>query len=77
MEKTIDFPKNLGYNITIVINKHSLSQLLNKSKGDWSMNKNKRKKSDNQDKTLKIIILITAILNLIKTTIDIIQSLLD
>lgn len=37
----------------------------------------KKKKSGNQDKTLKILILITAIFNLIKSVIDLIQKFLE
>ena len=37
----------------------------------------KKKKSGNQDKTLKILILITAIFNLIKSIIDLIHELLE
>lgn len=37
--------------------------------------KSPKKKSGNQDKTVKIIILITAILNLIKALIDLIRYL--
>lgn len=33
------------------------------------------KKGDNQDVTLKIIVLITAVLNLVKALVDIIKSL--
>jgi len=34
----------------------------------------KQKKSGNQDKTIKIIVLVTAILNLIKTLVDIVKQ---
>lgn len=37
----------------------------------------KKKKSGNQDETLKIIILITAIFNLIKSIFDLIHELLE
>ena len=37
----------------------------------------KKKKNGNQDKTLKILILITAILNLIKSAVDLIQKFLE
>ena len=37
----------------------------------------KKKKSGDQDKTLKILILITAILSLIKSIIDLIETLLE
>lgn len=37
----------------------------------------KKKKSGNQDQTLKIIILITAIFNLIKSIFDLIHELLE
>ena len=37
----------------------------------------KQKKSGNQEKTLKILILITAILNLIKSVTDLIQKFLE
>lgn len=41
------------------------------------MSKKKPKKNGNQDKTLKILILITAILNLIKSATDLIQKFLE
>ena len=37
----------------------------------------RRKKKGDQDKTLKTLILVTAILNLIKSLIDLINKLLD
>ena len=41
------------------------------------MSKKKQKKNGNQDKTLKIIILITALVNLIKSIADLIQKFLE
>lgn len=41
------------------------------------MSKKKPKKNGNQDETLKILILITAILNLIKSVVDFIQKFLE
>ena len=41
------------------------------------MSKGRQKKSGNQDKTLTIIVLITAILNLIKAVFDIVEKLLE
>ncbi len=37
----------------------------------------KKKKKGNQDKTLQIIVLVTAILNLIRAVFDIIEKLLE
>lgn len=37
----------------------------------------KTKKSGNQDKTLKIIVLVTAVLNLIRSIVDIINKLIE
>ena len=37
----------------------------------------KKKKNGNQDKTLQIIVLVTAILNLIRAVFDIIEKLLE
>ena len=41
------------------------------------MSKKKPKKNGNQDKTLKIIILVTAILNLFKSVIDLVQKFIE
>ena len=41
------------------------------------MSKKNPKKNGNQDKTLKTLILITAILNLIKSVVDLIQKFLE
>ena len=38
---------------------------------------NKKKKNGNQDKTLQIIILVTAILNLIKSISDLMQKFIE
>lgn len=37
----------------------------------------KKKKNDSQDKTLKILVLATAILNLIRAIFDLIEKLLE
>ena len=37
----------------------------------------KKKKKGNQDKTLQIIVLVTAILNLIRAVFDILEKLLE
>lgn len=37
----------------------------------------KKKKNGNQDKTLKIIVLVTAVLNLIRSIADIIKQLIE
>ena len=41
------------------------------------MSKKKPKKNGNQDKTLKTIILVTAILNLFKSIIDLVQKFIE
>lgn len=41
------------------------------------MSKKKPKKNGDQDKTLKILLLITAILNLIKSAVDLIQKFIE
>ncbi len=41
------------------------------------MSKKKQKKNGNQDKTVKIIILITALVNLFKSIVDLIQKFIE
>lgn len=41
------------------------------------MSRPKKKKSDNQDMLLKIIILITAVFNLVKSLVDLITKFLE
>jgi hypothetical protein len=42
-----------------------------------TMSKKKQKKNGNQDKTVKIIILITALVNLFKSIVDLIQKFIE
>ena len=63
----------MRYNITIVIDKNILPQLLNKKKEMKTMGKKKHKTSD---KKLSAILLITATIQLITAIIVLIQQLL-
>lgn len=61
IRKTLDFYTPMWYNI------------YNEKERRKTVSKKKPKKNGNQEKTLKILILITAILNLIKSVVDLIQ----
>ena len=72
----LDIHVNMNYTLTIPSGKTAAG---NKKERGKAMARKKvkspKKKSGNQDKTVKIIILITAILNLIKALIDLIRYL--
>ena len=64
----------MDYNITIVIDKNILPQLLNKKKEVRTMGK--KKKSSKQDKAQQTIILLTAILNFVTAVLILLERLL-
>ena len=66
----------MRYNITIVIDKNILPQLLNKKKEVRTMGKKKHKKSDKNSLSEKLV-LITAIVQLVTAIIIMIQQLLS
>ena len=67
----------MDYNITIVIDKNILPQLLNKKKEMKTMGKRNKKSSKNKTQlALEIIILTTATINLITALLILLERLL-
>ena len=67
----------MRYNITIVIDKNILPQLLNKKKEVRTMGKKNKKSSKNKTQlALEIIILTTATINLITALLILLERLL-
>ena len=67
----------MRYNITIVIDKNILPQLLNKKKEMKTMGKKNKKSSKNKTQlALEIIILTTATINLITALLILLERLL-
>lgn len=67
----------MDYNITIVIDKNILPQLLNKKKEMKTMGKRNKKSSKNKTQlALEIIILTTATINLITAVLILLEHML-
>lgn len=67
----------MDYNITIVIDKNILPQLLNKKKEVRTMGKKNKKSSKNKTQlALEIIILTTATINLITAVLILLEHML-
>lgn len=69
MNKSIDIIRNACYNIYTVKREHP------ERKEDRKVSK--KKKNDNQNKTLAVIVLITAILNLLKSIAELIEKFFE